>query len=245
MRTLQIGGREFSPELVIFDKDGTLIDFDFMWQSWIVELARRLEAAAGHPLTAELYEAIGYDSVRQLVIPGSPLAAASMAELYILCGKVAAAAGATPERAADAVSAVWYLPDPVRMARPLADLQGLFSVLRERDIRIAVATSDDRKATIATLNALGLEPLIDAVVTGDDGHPIKPAPDMLLHVCDELGVVPANCIMVGDSTADMQAAQNARIGLRVAVLSGVTRREQFNSLADVFIENVSELVAWG
>jgi hypothetical protein len=32
-------------ELVVFDKDDTLIDFNAMWGDWITDLARHLEAA--------------------------------------------------------------------------------------------------------------------------------------------------------------------------------------------------------
>ncbi len=62
MSHFYFGARRFAPALVIFDKDGTLIDFNFMWRVWATELAARLEAAAGVPVTALLYETIGYDS---------------------------------------------------------------------------------------------------------------------------------------------------------------------------------------
>ena len=48
-------------DLVVFDKDGTLIDFDAMWAGWVVGLAARLEAALGHPIRDELYVALGFD----------------------------------------------------------------------------------------------------------------------------------------------------------------------------------------
>jgi phosphoglycolate phosphatase len=201
-----------------------------------------LETATGIALARQLYAAMGYDEQKHTVVAGSPLAIHSMAELYQLCGKVAVAAGASPKQALQAVNEAWFVPDPVTMARPLADLLAVFSALRDQEIMTAVATSDDRKSTLATLDALGIAALVNRVVTADVGLPNKPAPDMLLHVCNELGVFPANSVMVGDSLADMQAAQNARFGLRVAVLSGVSKRQQFDGAADAIVENVGMLI---
>ena len=47
---------DLSPyRLVIFDKDGTLIDFDAMWAGWIEKLAEGLQAATGESWTDHLY----------------------------------------------------------------------------------------------------------------------------------------------------------------------------------------------
>ena len=74
---------------------------------------------------------------------------------------------------------------------------------------MAVATSDDRAPTEATLAGLDLAALVDAIVCADDGLPIKPAPDAFLHVCGLLGVAPERTAMVGDSVMDLQMARAA------------------------------------
>ncbi|MCC7162540.1 MAG: HAD family hydrolase [Anaerolineae bacterium] len=242
MSHFYFGARRFAPALVIFDKDGTLIDFNFMWRVWATELAARLEAAAGVPVTALLYETIGYDSARQVIIPGSPLAGHSMADLRRLMTQVAREAGLGELAAERAVKQSWFVPDPVALARPLTDLPRLLGELRSRNIKTAVATSDDRGSTLATLRALGIASLVNAVVTADDGLPNKPAPDMLLHLCRELGIAPARAMMMGDSLMDMEAARAAKLGLRVGVLSGVTPREQFDGHADEIVGDIGVLM---
>ena len=214
---------DFSPALIIFDKDGTLIDFNFMWASWITELAGRLERAANHSIAPQLYAAMGYDASQHRVVAGSPLAAHSMADLRALTTRIAAAAGLSPEAAERATSEAWFVPDPVAFARPLADLPRVFSSVHDRGILCGIATSDDRASTLKTLHTLGIASLVNALVSADDGFANKPAPDMLLHVCRELNVAPGSSAMVGDSVADMQAARAAGFGLRVGVLSGVSR----------------------
>jgi len=54
-------------DLLIFDKDGTLIEFHLMWGAWVDVLAGRLEAAAGVPLRAGLYPLLGVDPETGLV----------------------------------------------------------------------------------------------------------------------------------------------------------------------------------
>lgn len=49
----------------------------------------------------------------------------------------------------------------------------------------------------------------DALITGSDGYPPKPDPSSLLALAREIGVSPADCIVVGDEGADIAAAQGA------------------------------------
>merc|ERR1719333_1108374 len=58
----------FRPDLVIFDKDGTLVCFHTMWNSWVEELARRMVAEVRQDTVAgELYDMLGYDGATQKV----------------------------------------------------------------------------------------------------------------------------------------------------------------------------------
>ena len=49
---------------IIFDKDGTLIDFNAMWGDWITDLARHLEAAAYISIAPQLFRAVGFDPAK-------------------------------------------------------------------------------------------------------------------------------------------------------------------------------------
>ncbi len=104
-----------------------------------------------------------------------------------------------------------------------------------------MATTDDRDPTERTLAALGVADRIDATVCADDGIAVKPAPDMVLHLCATLGIAPARTAVVGDTAADLRMARAAGAGLTVGVLTGVGGRVDLEPLADAVIASVEEL----
>lgn len=236
-------------DLVVFDKDGTLIDFQQMWGGWVRDLVEGLERETGRPFAARLHDVLGVDLATGLVQGHGLLAATPMARIReVVLGVVADELGvperaSAAKRAAVAVDAVWAPPDPIALARPVGDLRGLLEGLREGDRRIALATSDDREPTERTLTALGIADLVDGLVCADDGILPKPAPDAIRHLCALLEVVPARTAVVGDSVADLAMGRAAGAGRVIGVLTGVADRATLEPLADAILESVQELLA--
>ncbi len=228
-------------DLVVFDKDGTLIEFGAMWSGWAVTLADGLEAAAGRAIRGPLFEMLGYDARTGSIVPGGALAATPMARLRERTEAVLVAAGLPAAEARRVLDRAWHAPDPVALARPITDLPALFGWLRDDRRKIAVATSDDRDPTERTLEALALSGFVDALVCADDGVAVKPSPDMVLHLCRVLAVTPSRTAVVGDSAADMRMARAAGAAQVIAVLSGVGSRQELEPLADVVIASVEDL----
>ena len=227
-------------DLVVFDEDGTLIDFHAMWGTWLVQLARDVSAETGRPVLDDLRRVMGAAASSGRISSGGPLATSTMAVLRELTVEAVRASGCSAAEATAAVDAAWSSPDPVALARPLADLRALFGRLRAVDRHVAVVTADDRAATEATMAALGVADWIGALVCADDGLPMKPAPDMLLSACDSLDVSPARTAMVGDTPADLAMARAAG-ALAIGVLSGVGDREALALFADFLVASVAEL----
>jgi phosphoglycolate phosphatase len=228
-------------ELLIFDKDGTLIEFHLMWGAWVEALAERLEAAAGRPLRGGLYPLLGVDRASGLVQAHGLLAATPMARIREVVEAYVVESGVPPEPAAAAVAAAWHAPDPVALAQPVTDLLGLFTRLRPRVPTFAVATSDDRDPTERTLEALGIAREMALLVCADDGIPNKPAPDPVLHLCRALGIPPARTAVVGDSPADLRMARAAGVARTIGVLTGVAERHELEPLADVVLRSIADL----
>lgn len=212
-----------------------------MWAGWIVEFADRLELASGLAVSGPLFTSFGFDPDSSRISHDAPLAVWSMAALRELAVEILCETGLARESASEAVAGAWYTPDPVKSARPLADLPRLFGTLNAAGVKTAVATSDDRTPTLATLVGLGIARYVDAVVGADDGVATKPAPDMVLYLCRRLAIGPADSVVVGDAVADMVMGRAAGVGLTVGVLSGVSTRQVLAPYADLLVNSVAEL----
>lgn len=238
------GLKHFKAQAIIFDKDGTLIDFDAMWGGWSVYLAEQLQQVSGLDVRTGLYEAFGYDATARKVLAGGKLASRPMAYLYQVAVEVMERAGLSSPKAAEVVEKAWHIPDPVMLAKPFTDLRLLFAGLRKQGIQIAIATADDRAPTQAMVEAMDIEEYIATMVCADDGIPSKPAPDMVLTICERLKVDPKKVMVIGDTTSDLKMARAAGAGLAVGVLSGVSKARDLIPHADVIIDSVDDLHAY-
>jgi phosphoglycolate phosphatase len=232
-------------DLVIFDKDGTLIEFRRMWSGWVAGLSSALSVAHGASLAHVLYPLMGVDPATGDIQPHAAIAATPMIQLRSMLVSAIAEAGLGRPDAAHVVEAAWHSPDPVVLARPLADLPALFATLRQRGIRIAVVTSDDREPTERTLDHLGITDQIDAVACADDGRPVKPAPDAAHWACRSLGIPEARTAMVGDAPADLRMGRAAGLGRVIGVLTGVGDEDTLGPLADLLLPSIADLVVAG
>jgi phosphoglycolate phosphatase len=229
-------------ELVIFDKDGTLIDFYAMWDGWARELGIRLDGAARLPVSGDVFRAIGFDPTTGHIAAGGPLAASTMSGIEDLIARVLRRWCPSAAAARRVVETAWFEPDPVASAVPLTDLPVLLGSLRARGLRIALATNDDRGSTERMLAGLGLGGLVDAISCADDGLAVKPAPDAVRALAERVGVAVGRTAVVGDLPVDLLMARAAGAGLAVGVLSGIGSREELEPLADAVLRSVAELV---
>ena len=230
-------------DLVVFDKDGTLLDFCAMWGGWAHDLGRRLEGTTRRPVSGDVFAAIGFDPVSGRIRPGAPLAIATSAEIEEIVAAVIRRWCPSVAAARRAVEAAWFEPDPVATAVPTADLRALFEALVASGRRLAVATTDDRSPTEATLRGLGLRQHVSALACGDDGVGVKPDPAMVLALCATVAVPPGRTVVIGDTPADLQMGRAAGVGRTIGVLSGLGSRADLEPLADALIGSVGELVA--
>jgi beta-phosphoglucomutase len=88
------------------------------------------------------------------------------------------------------------------------------------------------------LDLLDLRTLLEAVVSGEDAPQGKPAPDIFLAAARALNLSPANCVVIEDAVAGVQAAQAA--GMRcIAVTNGRFNREL--QIADRVVQDLTEV----
>jgi phosphoglycolate phosphatase len=116
----------------------------------------------------------------------------------------------------DALIANYRAYYPARGHRMTRIFPGVPEALAQIGGRKATATTKGTPTTRAILEQFGLLRFFDHV-QGTDGFPCKPAPDVILTALAALGAEPGDCLMVGDSAADMEAGRLA--GVRTCAVS--------------------------
>mmetsp|Transcript_32 Transcript_32/g.115 ORF Transcript_32/g.115 Transcript_32/m.115 type:complete len:322 (+) Transcript_32:214-1179(+) len=233
----------FVPELVIFDKDGTLIDFKYMWGQWAEKLCVRLESQGHMNEDAMILfkQALGYDSSTGMVHNRSPLCCSPMRNIESICiDFVHSHLGSHRDHAVASIRDAWHMPNPETDTRALTDLHDLFTFLKnDRGSKIAVCTTDDRGVTLQTLKWLKIDHLVDLVLCGDEEHCApKPSPEQIYHICEQLGVDPRNTVMVGDTITDMSMGHAAGVGLRIGIPNGAGSIEDLSQHADFILPSM-------
>lgn len=108
---------------------------------------------------------------------------------------------------------------------------------------LAVVTTRSQRAAQAMLAGTALTRHFHAVAARDDTRYIKPHPDPVEQAAAWLGIPPANCLMVGDTTADVLSAKAAG-AQAVGVLCGFGREKDLERAgADRIVPSTAELGA--
>lgn len=203
---------------IVFDKDGTLIDYAATWIPTNHLVARQV-AAGDEALAALLLRVAGHDPLTDHITPGCPLAAGSALDVARVWAPLLPSPPASLLELAAAIDAGFH-EGGLRYLRPIGDLVHLLSTLRSWGFRLGIATADGIAATQAGLSALQVLHYFDFVAAYDSGHGHKPGPGMVLAFCAHLGLRPEEVLVIGDNRQDIEMARAAGAGLAVAVRSG-------------------------
>ena len=102
---------------------------------------------------------------------------------------------------------------------------------------MAVVTNKSTRPSQQIVDAIGLAPYMLAVQGDGDKLPLKPNPDLLLHVMKKLNADPEKTLMVGDNYTDIGAARNAGVkGVFIQDGYGVIGDEKADYVIDTFAD---------
>ncbi|RBW49039.1 phosphoglycolate phosphatase [Marinobacter sp. F3R11] len=218
------------PGVALFDLDGTLVDS-----------APDLAAAVDCTLEQLGRKPAGIEQVRQWVGHGSPILMRRA-----LAGKVdwEPASAADDALFSDAMTLFFnnYRQSNGRHAAVYPGVEICLETLSTRGCRMAVVTNKPEQFVAPLLKQLGLEHYFMLVVGGDTLSTKKPDPAPLLYAMDTLQGSRGTTVMIGDSAADVGAAQSAGIPC-VAVTYGYNFGRSVQTLgADAVVDSLSELL---
>jgi phosphoglycolate phosphatase len=117
----------------------------------------------------------------------------------------------------------------------------LLAALKERGLRVALASSGARDDTDDAVDLLSAGPFLDATITGDDTDATKPDTEPVGRAVEAVGGTRA--LVVGDSVWDMRSARRAGhvpVGLRCG---GIAESELLAAGAAAVYDDPAELTS--
>jgi len=125
---------------------------------------------------------------------------------------------------------------------PYDGIAELLESLNDRGGRIAVVSLKPRRAGEREIDYMGLRPLIDLSVWGDDIERPKPEPDGVLRAMDQLGCDADMTLVIGDSPTDIMMGRAAGTRTAAALWSGSGRERLLRELPDFLLEEPADLL---
>lgn len=221
---------------LVFDKDGTLFDFQATWGEWCADFIAEL--APGDPARARaLAEALGFDPAARRFLATSPAIAGTME--VVIDAILGAAPGLDEARLRQRVIESTAEAPQVETA-PLRPLLGR---LVDAGIRLGLATNDAEVPARAHLARAGVLDQFAFLAGYDSGHGAKPGPGMLDAFCRATGLPPSACAMIGDSEHDLASGRAAGM-VAVAVLTGPASAAELAPFADAILPDIAALPDW-
>lgn len=219
------------PQGIIFDKDGTLFDFEESWSGAMQRLLARLAPDDD----GRAARAIGFDPVRGQFHPDSVAIAGTAQDTGQALSPVVGRSVEDVVKIMDQIATATTMVPVVNLEVCLGDLRKLCP--------LAIVTNDSEVPANRHIHEAGLADVVTCVIGFDSGHGVKPDPDPLLACADIMGVDPEDVLMVGDSLHDLHAGRAAGMGT-VGVLTGVAGRGELQPFADVVLPDIGHLKAW-
>ncbi|MGB0410353.1 MAG: HAD family hydrolase [Pikeienuella sp.] len=222
---------------VLFDKDGTLIDFTATWRGLFENMLDDY-AGADQELRIALGRAVGFDVATRSFLPGSPVVADTSDVIARLMADLLPGVDAsTIEDDANRRAAATGAGD----IAPVDGLADALDRLKAGGARLGVGTHDSAQAAHAHIKALGVADRFDFVAGYDSGWGLKPGPGMPEAFASHIGANTSEVVMVGDSIHDLEAGLSAKCALVVGVLTGPATERDLAPLADIVLPSVADL----
>lgn len=236
---------------ILFDKDGTLLDFLQLWGKWSELMHRHYESKLPGGKIDSLSELWGtiHDDAGRIIgyNRNGPLSMGSMGDLLAILAWQGYRLGLPW---GEAMRLAWeckqLADEEMERIRPAFPLPGMIPFLKhcsELGLSIGIVTADETPEAIKHMEWMGILPYFKTIIGNDQVERGKPFPDMVEKACKELGLLPADVAVIGDTNGDMQMGNSAGVAVTIGILgsdSGLARECVLQD-AKVTISSYAEL----
>jgi HAD superfamily hydrolase (TIGR01509 family) len=209
-------------QAVIFDLDGTLVDSMWIWEQIDIDFLEE----RGHELPKDLQKDIEGCSFTET------------AEYFKKRFNL--------EEDVETIKSVWiemsksFYSDKIKLKKGIKDLLDL---LRSKDIKMGIATSNSRELAQTVLEKNGIDGYFETLVTSCDVKKGKPEPDVFLKTAEHLSVDPEHCLVFEDTHAGVIAGKAAGMDV-IAIYDALSEEymDEIKASADHYLMCYSDLV---
>lgn len=221
---------------LLFDKDGTLIDFQKTWgRATGLVLA---ELSGGDPaLLANLVTASAFDPLTDKIGQESVIVGGSLNDIANIWGPVL---GRPFNDEFEHYIDELYRGHSRTTLTPFADTVTSIAAFHKSGYRLGVATNDSEATARIHVDLLGLDGHFDMILGYDSGHGAKPRPGMIEAFATAMDLNTGEIAMVGDSAHDLNAARAAG-AVAIAVNTGLAPASELAPLADHIVADLTAL----
>ncbi|MCD6569406.1 MAG: HAD family hydrolase [Deltaproteobacteria bacterium] len=246
LANIHISNKAYDVDLVIFDKDGTLLDFRGTWiaiiREFLMALGKRVQMHK--TLKKRIEKALGMFIDSSEIDGYGPIAMGTFAECDTLLVYSLYCEGLRWDKAKDIVreAGMEVFTGEVRR-QSVKPAQGSIEILKKlkaKGLSVAIATNDTAKDATSDMQIIGAFEYIDLIIGADSVDRSKPNPDMIYKICEHFGTTPKRSIMIGDTIMDALMGKNAGVGLTIGVC-GLLPRDVLEEYTDVVVSSLAEI----
>ena len=238
-------------ELILLDKDGTIIDIHHYWGSMIKERAQLIvnrwfsDSDSQTKIFNELIDVMGIEIESGRMKPEGPVGVKPRPFIVKVATEVVCKNGVNAEeeniekifKDVDLQTANDILP----FLKVLPCIISFIKECHEQGVQLGVVTTDITERGRKALQALKMENYFQYIIGGDQVKKPKPASDSVDIILEQSGIERDKTAVIGDHAVDLEMGISSKIGCNIGVLTGLGTRESFSPHTCHIIDSFKQL----
>ena len=242
---------EVNPDLILFDKDGTLIDIHHYWSSMLrLRTTKIVDKWFGKnrmykSIERELLDAMGVDLVLEKIKITGPVGIKPREFIVEVASNIVRLNGVNIrnieiEKIFQEVD-INTSKDMNQLLKLLPGVLSLLNNLKMMEVSMVLVSNDITSRARLAMESLKIDHFFKEIIGGDEVQNTKPSPDLAFLVAKKTGNSLDSMMVIGDNPVDIEMGISANINLNIAVLTGLSDIKSFSNLNCMIINNLESI----